>query len=122
MDTLIPLFVAIPLISAFLIILLGKLVNGFHRFLGPITLLVLLIMAVYEFTGLGKSSITYAMGGWASEGGFPVGIYLVLDGFSVLMLCIINLIGLIALFYSLSYMTKYTAESNYFVLFFLSIA
>ncbi len=122
MDTLIPLFVAIPLISAFLIILLGKLVNGFHRFLGPITLLVLLIMAVYEFTGLGKSSITYAMGGWASEGGFPVGIYLVLDGFSVLMLCIINLIGLIALFYSLSYMTKYTAESNYFALFCLIIA
>lgn len=122
MNALIPLFVAIPLISAFLIIILGKLVKGFHRFLAPLTLLVLLIMALYEFTGLGKMSITYAMGGWTSEGGFPVGIYLVLDGFSVLMLCIINLIGLIALFYSLSYMTKYTAESNYFALFCLIIA
>lgn len=102
MDTLIPLFVAIPLISAFLIIILGKLIKGFHRFLAPLTLLVLLIMAIYEFTGLGKISITYAMGGWAGDGGFPVGIFLVLDGFSVIMLCIINLIGLVALFYSLS--------------------
>jgi len=122
MDALIPLFVAIPLISAFLIIILGKFIKGFHRFLAPLTLLVLLILAVYEFTGLGKTSITYAVGGWASEGGFPVGIYLVLDGFSVLMLCIINLIGLIALFYSLSYITKYTAESNYFSLFCLIVA
>ena len=122
MDALIPLFVAIPLISAFLIIILGKLVKGFHRFFAPLTLLALLIMAVIEFTGLGQSSIIYTMGGWGMEGGFPVGIYLVLDGFSVIMLCIINLIGFIALFYSLSYIRKYTAESNYYSLFCLIIA
>ncbi len=122
MDALIPLFVAIPLISAFLIILLGKLVKGFHRFLGPLTLLVLLLMAFYEFASLDGMSHTYAMGGWTGEGGFPVGIFLVLDGFSVLMLCIINLIGLVALFYSLSYMSKYTAEANYYALFCLIVA
>ena len=122
MDALIPLFVAIPLISAFLIILLGKLVKGFHRFLGPLTLLVLLLMAFYEFASLDGMSHTYAMGGWTGDGGFPVGIFLVLDGFSVLMLCIINLIGLVALFYSLSYMSKYTAEANYYALFCLIVA
>ncbi len=122
MDALIPLFVAIPLISAFLIIILGKLVKGFHRFLAPLILLVLLIMALYEFTSLGGTSHTYAMGGWIGDGGFPVGIFLVLDGFSVLMLCIINLIGLVALFYSLSYIAKYTAEANYYALFCLIVA
>jgi len=122
MDALIPLFVAIPLISAFLIVIFGKLIKGFHRFLGPLTLLILLILAVYVFTGLGKSSISYAVGGWTGKGGFPLGIYMVLDGFSVLMLCIINLIGLIALFYSLAYISKYTAESNYFALFCLIVA
>ena len=122
MDALIPLFVAIPLISAFLIIILGKLVKGFHRFLAPLTLLVLLIMALYEFTNLGGTSHTYAMGGWVGDEGFPVGIFLVLDGFSVLMLCIINLIGLVALFYSLSYIAKYTAEANYYALFCLIVA
>jgi len=122
MDALIPLFVALPLMVAFLIILLGKLVKGIHRFLAPLTLLALLLMAVFEFTGLGGISRTYAMGGWTGDGGFPVGIFLVLDGFSVLMLCIINLIGLVALFYSLSYMSKYTAEANYYSLFCLIVA
>jgi multicomponent Na+:H+ antiporter subunit D len=122
MDALIPLFVAIPLISAFLIIILGKLVKGFHRILAPLTLLVLLIMALHEFTGLGGMSHNYAMGGWSGEAGYPLGIYLVLDGFSVLMLCIINLIGLVALFYSLSYIARYTAEANYYALFCLIVA
>jgi formate hydrogenlyase subunit 3/multisubunit Na+/H+ antiporter MnhD subunit len=113
MDALIPLFVAIPLISAFLMVILGKLVKGFHRFLAPVTLLALLLMAVYEFTSMGGTSLAYAMGGWTGKEGSPLGIFLVLDGFSVIMLCIINLIGLVALFYSLSYMAKYTAEANY---------
>ena len=122
MDVLIPLFVAIPLISAFLIVIFGKLVPGFHRVLAPLVLLLLFLMAVCEFVNSGSGPITYAMGGWSSEGGVPIGIYLVLDGFSVLMLGIINLIGLIALFYSLSYIRKYTAESNYYALFCLIIA
>ena len=122
MDALIPLFVAIPLISAFLIMILSKLVNGFHKIFAPLTLLVLLIMSLIEILNLGNSSILYTMGGWGMEGGFPVGIYLVLDGFSVLMLCVINLIGFIALFYSISYISKYTAESNYYALFCLIIA
>ena len=86
MDALIPLFVAIPLISAFLIVIFGKLVPGFHRVLAPLVLLLLFLMAICEFVNLGQGSISYAMGGWTSEGGFPIGIYLVLDGFSVLML------------------------------------
>ncbi len=122
MDALIPLFVAIPLISAFLIMLLGKLVKGFHRVFAPLVLLALLVMAIYEFSNLGGSSLQYTMGGWGLEEGLPVGIFMILDGFSVLMLCIINLIGFVALFYSLSYIRKYTAESNYYALFCLIIA
>lgn len=71
MDALIPLFVAIPLISAFLIMLLGKLIKGFHRFFAPFIVLVLLVMAIYEFSNLGKSSIHYTMGDWGNNGGFP---------------------------------------------------
>ncbi len=122
MDALIPLFVAIPLISAFLIMLLGKLVKGFHRVFAPLVLLALLVMAIYEFSNLGGSSLQYTMGGWGLEEGLPVGIFMILDGFSVLMLCIINLIGFVALFYSLSYIRKYTDESNYYALFCLIIA
>jgi len=122
MDALIPLFVAIPLISAFLIMVLGKLLKGFHRYFAPLTLLVLLVMSFYEFAHLGRSSIQYTMGGWGLEKGIPIGIFMVLDGFSVLMVCVINLIGFIALFYSFSYMSKYTAESNYYSLFCILVA
>jgi multicomponent Na+:H+ antiporter subunit D len=122
MDALIPLFVAIPLISAFLIMILGKVIRGFHSYFAPLTLLALLVMAFYLFAGLGNNTLQYTLGGWGMEGGTPVGIYMVLDGFSVLMLCIINLIGFIALFYSLSYIRKYTAEANYYALFCLIVA
>jgi len=122
MDALIPLFVAIPLISAFLIMLLSKVIKGFHRFFAPIALLCLLVMAIFEYANLGQSSIQYAVGGWSIENGYPIGIFMVLDGFSVIMLSIINLIGFIALIYSLSYIRKYTAEGNYYALFCLIIA
>jgi multicomponent Na+:H+ antiporter subunit D len=122
MVALIPLFIAIPLISAFLLIILGKFIKGFHRVFAPISLLTLLVLALFEFTHLNHSPLTYAMGGWSTENGFPIGIFLILDGFSVIMLCVINLIGFIALFYSLSYMSKYTAESNYYALFCLIVA
>jgi formate hydrogenlyase subunit 3/multisubunit Na+/H+ antiporter MnhD subunit len=117
MQTLLPLFVAIPMVSAFLIILMGNLVKEFHRYFAPLTLLALLLMSIYAFTNLSGEAIQYTVGGWGLEKGIPVGIFMVLDGFSVLMLCIINLIGFIALFYSLSYMSKYTAESKYYALF-----
>jgi multicomponent Na+:H+ antiporter subunit D len=122
MVSLIPLFVAIPLISAFLIMLLGKLFKGFHKYFAPLTLLALLVMSLFVYLNLGTDSLHYTAGGWGKEGGIPVGIYMVLDGFSVLMLLIINLLGFIALFYSISYMAKYTAEKNYYSLFCLIIA
>lgn len=122
MEALIPLFVAIPLISAFLIVILGKLVHGFHKVFAPLTMLGLLLMAILIIARQGSIPMTYAMGGWGLEKGLPIGIFLVLDAFSILMLCIVNVIGFIALFYSLSYISRYTAESNYYGLFCLIVA
>lgn len=122
MDALIPLFVAIPLISAFLIMILGKVVRRLHSYLAPLTLLTLLVMALYIVAHPLTGPLHYTPGGWGMEGGTPIGIYMVLDGFSVLMLCVINLLGFTALFYSLSYIRKYTAEANYYALFCLIVA
>jgi len=121
MDALIPLFVAIPMVAAFLIIILDYLMKGLHKYLAMFTLLALLIMSIYEFVNLGGSSSQYTVGGWGLEKGIPVGIYMILDGFSVLMLIVINLIGFIALLYSFSYMSKYTFEAKYYALFCLLI-
>jgi formate hydrogenlyase subunit 3/multisubunit Na+/H+ antiporter MnhD subunit len=68
MNALIPLFVALPLISAFLVMILGKLGNGFHRILAPLILLILLAMAMYEFSMAGRAPFIYTMGGWSTVG------------------------------------------------------
>jgi len=122
MEALIPLFIAIPLISAFLIVLLGKLVRSLHLWMAPLSLLVLLIMALGMFIPAGESPLSYDMGGWGSLKGIQVGIPLILDGFSRIMLCIISLIGTIALLYSLSYVRRYTSENYFYALFCLIIA
>ena len=75
------------------------LVPGFHKIFAPLTLLVLLVFAVLLFTRADLMPMTYTMGGWGLEKGLPIGIFLVLDAFSILLLCIINIIGFIALFY-----------------------
>jgi len=122
MDAMLPLFVAIPLLAAFLIILLGKLIRPLHRWLAPLTLLALLILAFSLFAEAGESRLTHDMGGWGVLKGIHIGIPLIMDGFSRLMLCIINLIGTIALVYSLSYMRKYSSENYFYALFCLIIA
>jgi multicomponent Na+:H+ antiporter subunit D len=119
---LIPLFVAIPLVSAFLIVLLGKLIRGFHRWWAPLTLGLLLALAVYAFADIGGSALIYQMGAWGKVDGLMAGISLVLDPFSAIMLCIIGTLGTIAMVYSLSYMRQYTSESYYYALFCLIIA
>jgi len=122
MDAMLPLFVAIPLLAAFLIILLGKLIRPLHRWLAPLTLLALLILAFSLFAEAGGSRLAHDMGGWGVLKGIHIGIPLIMDGFSRLMLCIINLIGTIALVYSLSYMRKYSSENYFYALFCLIIA
>ncbi len=121
MESLLPLFVAIPLISAFLVMVIGKPLPLFHRILAPLIMAVLLVMAIIALLQ-SETELTYAMGGWTPQKGIPIGIHLVLDGLSAIILCVISLIGFIALFYSLSYMKKYTAESNYYALFCVIIA
>ena len=47
---------------------------------------------------------------------------MVIDGLSIYLLLIINLIGFLSAFYSISYMKKFTAENNYYTLFCLMTA
>jgi len=58
------------------------------------------------------------MGGWSA----PIGIIFVLDGFSSMMLVIVNLIGFVACLFSVDYMEKiYTSKLRYYSLLLLVI-
>ena len=117
---IIPLFVVIPLGASFLISLFGKFIRRFADIAAFVTSLSLLacsgrIMIFLQNTP-GKLLI-YKIGGWSP----PFGICLVIDGLSMFMLFIINLIGFFVTVYSIAYMEKYTDKSKFFTLFSLMI-
>lgn len=120
MNSLIPIFVIVPLATAFLIMVLGKFIKGFQKTITPLILLFLTVLSFYCL--LNNYSDSYAIGGWEPVKNIPIAIYLVMDGFSILLLTIISLIGFLASFYSISYISKFTSENNFYALLCLMIA
>ena len=121
MDNMLPLMVALPLAAAFVMPLLEKLhePEWLIDLIATLTGAVLLGLSI-QFVGTAGTA-TYWMGGWAPEGGV-VGIALVCDGLTRLMLLTINLVSLVAIIFSLRYMQRYTTKGFYFCLFFLMVA
>lgn len=122
MNPLIPLLVAVPLAGAFLTMILGRFIPGIPRYLALATLLFVAFVSFWLLIVGGAASSVYTLGGWEPVNGVPIGLYLVHDGFSALVLCIVSLIGLMAVTYSLSYMARYTNENYFYSLFCLMIA
>ena len=122
MSSLVPLYVILPLVSAFLIPILSKWVKGFHKAMLTLVLLFLTILTFYIiFSGMDQP-VAYQVGGWEPVEGVPIAIYLVLDGLSAFLLLIVSLIGLAASSYAISYIKRYTAEQNFYALLSLMIA
>lgn len=122
MEQLIVLFIIIPLASAFLIPIIGKLIPYFQKALTALVLFSLTVLIFsYLFTNTG-TTLMYKMAGWEAVENIPIGIYLVLDGLSAILLLVINFIGFLAAFYAVGYMRRYTAENNFYALLCLMIA
>jgi multicomponent Na+:H+ antiporter subunit D len=122
MNPLIPLLVVVPLAGAFLIMILGRFITGIPRYMALATLLIVVFISFRLLIEGGTSSSVYILGGWEPVDGVPIGLYLIHDGFSALVLCIISLIGLLSVIYSVSYMARYTSENYFYALFCLMIA
>ncbi|MFP4057039.1 MAG: complex I subunit 5 family protein [Candidatus Brocadiia bacterium] len=120
MENTLPILVALPLGAAFVMPLLEKLrePEWLLDLLGTLVSLGLLVLALRL---VGGPRMVYWMGGWDRTGGI-VGIALVCDGLSRLMLVTINLVAFLAVLFSLDYMRRYTSKGFYFCLFFLMVA
>jgi multicomponent Na+:H+ antiporter subunit D len=121
MNPLIPLFVVIPLAGAFLIMIIGRFTEELNRYLTTLVLLILACISFYCLFTTGDKIFVYKVGGWEAIHSVPIGIYMVMDGLTVIVLCIINLIGLLAAVYSISYIKRYTAGNYFYALFCLMI-
>jgi len=66
--------------------------------------------------------IILKVGGWELFEKIPIAIYMVIDGLSIYLLLIINIVSFFSAFYSISYIKRFTAENNYYTLFCLMAA
>lgn len=116
---LLPLFVAVPLAGAFLLPLISWYHGGrrFARLPDLLSNLITFGLLAASLSLIGASGC-YIMGRWPP----PVGITLVADGLTVLMLITIALISFMATLFSVDYMEQYTSKFRYYSLFMLMLA
>jgi multicomponent Na+:H+ antiporter subunit D len=115
---MLPIFVIIPLGCAFLIPIFSKFKEGSAGLLANLGSGLLLFFSFQSIFWLKTGLKIYYLGGWKP----PFGICMVLDGLTVMMLVVVNLIGFLSLLYSLDYIKKYTSPSLYYTLFTLLLA
>ena len=108
-----PAFVVIPLVSAFVLPVFGKKGKAGATVLANLATISLLVLAV---ASIGQSGV-YEVGNWPIR----VGIVLVLDGLSSLMLLVISVVSFAAMLFSARYMEQYTAKAKYLSLFMLMV-
>ncbi len=109
-----PFFIAIPLVVGFLLPAFGKKGKAVATVLANLVTVLLLVFAV---ASIGKTEV-YEIGKWS----IPLGINLVLDGLSSLLLLAISVVSAAAMLFSVRYMERYTAKIKYLSLFLLMVA
>ncbi|MFC2062269.1 complex I subunit 5 family protein [Elusimicrobiota bacterium] len=119
MSSILPLFIVIPLIGAFVVALfdLIKDEDKKNRLADILSGTIGFILLILSILILNEKGI-YFMGTWK----LPEGIVLVLDGFSGPIILITNLIALICIIFSFNYMSNYNAKEKYYSLFLLMVA
>ena len=111
-----PVFVVIPLVTAFILPLFSEKQKAAATFLANLAATALLVLAVWVAV-TGYSGV-YEIGKWP----IPLGINLVLDGLSRLMLLTVAVVSFAAMLFSARYMERYTAKPKFFSLFLLMVA
>ncbi len=115
----IPMFFALPLISAFLIPILGKIYKPLAWLVSTVVSLVLFILALYGIAVTQQlPMIVYKMGNWPP----PLGIVMAFDSFSAFMVLIISIIVFTGSLFSFRYMSNYTGQWKFYTLFMLMTA
>ena len=122
-----PVFVAVPLVTAFLLPIFGRKGKAVATVLANLATVSLLVLAVFS---VGQSGV-YEIGKWP----IPLGINLVLDGLSSLLLLVIGVVSTAAMLFSARYMDgphfaydrkmgpwQYTAKAKFLSLFLLMVA
>ena len=112
---MLPYFIIIPLLAAFLITLLAGKKDVWGIVLSVVAGAAMMVMALVSFLPLKGEVVLYEMGAWK----LPIGIALVLDSLSGFMLIIVNLVALTSIIYSIQYIRHLGQDFKYYALFML---
>ncbi|MDP3730583.1 MAG: proton-conducting transporter membrane subunit [Candidatus Omnitrophota bacterium] len=116
---LLPFFVTVPLAAAFFIPIIGKRMKVVPKAISIVSTLFLSMLGGYTaYLATAEKILIYNVGGWPA----PVGISMVVDGFSAFILVIVNTIASLVAVYSAGYIGKYTDTWKFFTLFMLMVA
>jgi multicomponent Na+:H+ antiporter subunit D len=123
MTAALPLFVAVPLAGAFVAPLLARRSAANDapaaRVLAVAIGTLLLLGSVLL---LGRPAAAYWIGGWDGVERPSIGLSLVSDGLSQMLLVTVNAIAFLALIYSWSYIQRYSGQALYYCLFLTMLA
>jgi len=114
-----PLFVALPLLGAFLVPLLLKLAQELADVLANVIGALLVSVSVYGLLSQlwGTGTAVHWAGNWRF-----IGIAMVFDSLTALVVLTVNVVGFCALLYSVRYLGHYTARWKFYTLFLLMLA
>jgi multicomponent Na+:H+ antiporter subunit D len=112
-----PAFVCIPLVAAFLLPIFGSFGRKGSALATAIANLATVSLLAMSIASINRFSV-YNIGKWS----IPLGINMVLDGLTILFLITVNLVSTAAMLFSVRYMEQYTAKPKYLSLFMLMVA
>lgn len=115
MQNWLPLFVMAPLGMAFINLILTKFLKNISPYLA---LIAAFFLCGLSFRFIGHEPFHYAIGSWLP----PLGITLVWDPLSQLLILIVSIITLAVTLFAIPYMQQYTAQSKFYSLYLLMIA
>ena len=115
-----PLFVAVPLGMAFLTPLFSRWWKAFPDVAGNLATGCVMVLSLLALPFAGRTTVYY-VGGWEPVNGIPIGIHMAVDGLTVLMLLVVNVVAFLSTLYSVSYMKRYTDKAKYTTLFLLMV-
>jgi multicomponent Na+:H+ antiporter subunit D len=114
------LFVALPLVVAGILPLVGKISKKFlPDLLANAVFVVLLVLVFFEGRAIAGQDAAVQQLFWFGE---PLNIKLMLDGFSLFMLFAVSLVGFAISLFSIDYMDRYGSKANFYALFLVMIA
>jgi multicomponent Na+:H+ antiporter subunit D len=114
------LFIALPLVVAGILPLVGKISKKvLPDLLVNSVFIILLALVFFEGRGLVAQDAAIQQLFWFGE---PLNIRLMLDGFSLFMLFAVSLVGFAISLFSIDYMDHYGSKANFYALFLVMIA